>query len=46
MSQEHVRLAVAAGDDAELVVLPGAGHFDLTRPGSAAWRQVVEWLGR
>ncbi len=46
MSQEHVARAVAAGDDAELVVLPGAGHFDLTRPGSPGWGQVVEWLAR
>jgi pimeloyl-ACP methyl ester carboxylesterase len=37
MSEAYVTRAVAAGDDATLVVLPGVGHFELIDPATAAW---------
>ena len=46
LSEGFVERARAAGDDAELVVIPGAGHFAHNDPESAAWRAVVDWLGR
>jgi acetyl esterase/lipase len=33
--------ALAAGDDVELVALPGAGHFELIDPRSREWPAVV-----
>ncbi len=32
----------SAGDDSELVVVPGAGHWDVVWPGSDAWASVEE----
>lgn len=40
-SRSFAELARASGDDAELILVPGAGHFDLVAPGSAAWPSVV-----
>ncbi len=34
-----------AEDRAQLVVVPGAGHFDLHLPGGAGWTAVLDWLG-
>jgi acetyl esterase/lipase len=45
VSEAWVAAARAAGDDAGLVVLPGAGHFDVHLPGGAGWAAVVDWLG-
>lgn len=36
-SQAYVDAAVAAGDPARLVVLPGVGHMELVDPGHPAW---------
>ena len=42
MSLSYAARALAAGDhDTECVLLPGAGHFDVIDPLSAAWPQVV-----
>jgi pimeloyl-ACP methyl ester carboxylesterase len=34
----------ASGGEAELVLLPGVGHFEHLDPASAAWQAVLEWL--
>jgi acetyl esterase/lipase len=44
MSRSYHEAAVAAGDPAELVVLPGVGHFEHLDPSSSAWQAVLEWL--
>lgn len=44
MSRDYHRAAVAAGDPADLVVLPGVGHFEHLVPSSRAWKAVLEWL--
>lgn len=36
----------AAGDPCDLVVLPGAGHFEHIDPRSDAWRISRDWLDR
>jgi acetyl esterase/lipase len=36
----YVAAARAAGDDARLMVLPGAGHFEPVAPATAAWPAV------
>src|SRR5581483_4350846 len=36
--------AVAVGDDVELVLLPGVGHYEHLDPASAAWQAVLAWL--
>ena len=38
---EYVRKVRAAGDAAEVVTLPDAGHFDVVIPTTAAWREVA-----
>jgi acetyl esterase/lipase len=48
--RDYVERAVAAGDDATLQVIAGAGHFEPADPSSAAWpllsRTIAELLGR
>jgi pimeloyl-ACP methyl ester carboxylesterase len=44
MSRAYERAARAAGDDVQLVALPGVGHFEHLDPGSEAWAAVVRWL--
>ena len=44
LSRAYHRAAVAAGDPADLVTLPGVGHYEHLDPASAAWRAVIEWL--
>lgn len=46
MSRGYHARALAAGDDAELVVLPGSGHYEHLDPGSDAWGTVTAWLDR
>ncbi|MGA2135984.1 MAG: alpha/beta hydrolase [Bryobacteraceae bacterium] len=41
ISRRFERAAVAAGDQAVLTELPGAGHFDLIDPRTPAWTQVA-----
>jgi acetyl esterase/lipase len=36
--------AVEAGDDCDLVMLPGVGHMEHLEPDSSAWEPVVRWL--
>jgi pimeloyl-ACP methyl ester carboxylesterase len=47
--REWVRLAGAAGDRAELRVVPAAGHFEVVAPWTAPWstveRAVEAFLG-
>jgi acetyl esterase/lipase len=40
MSRDYLAQACAAGDDAELDELPGAGHFDVIDPLSPWWPRV------
>jgi dipeptidyl aminopeptidase/acylaminoacyl peptidase len=46
LTERFVERARAAGDDAELVVIPGATHFDHNDPGSEAWAAAAGWLER
>jgi acetyl esterase/lipase len=41
LSAAFVDAARAAGDEAELVELPGAGHFDMIDPKSTHWPRLV-----
>lgn len=43
-SRGYARRARAAGDDVELVELPGAGHRDVIDPAGPAWRAVERRL--
>ncbi|WP_433327693.1 alpha/beta hydrolase family protein [Spirillospora sp. CA-294931] len=40
------RYAVAAGPEATLLALPGADHFDVITPDSAAWPRIARELAR
>lgn len=40
ISRDYAAAARAAGDDAELVTLPGAGHYEVIDPRAAEWPQV------
>jgi len=44
--RDYAAKARAAGDAAELVVLPGAAHFDPVIPTTPAWKAVVAILDR
>jgi acetyl esterase/lipase len=44
LAQDYTVRAAAAGDEVELVVLRGTGHFDHIQPGSEAWAAVIERL--
>src|SRR5207244_3989673 len=47
ISKTYRDAAVAAGDEVELVMLEGTGHFELIDPGSKEWPLVLEaarWL--
>lgn len=46
LSASLVDAARAAGDDAELVVVPGEGHMEHLDPASAVWREALSWLER
>jgi acetyl esterase/lipase len=46
LSQRYVERAVAAGDTATLVTLPGVGHMELIDPASSAWSATVAHLRR
>lgn len=41
LSQDYARAAQAKGDDAQLVTIPEAGHFDLISPQSSSWPVVA-----
>ncbi len=42
MVKRYDEKARAAGDDSKLSIVEGAGHFELTTPGSIAWELVKE----
>lgn len=44
MSEHYHQTASAAGDEVELALLDGVGHFEHLDPHHAAWGAVVEWL--
>jgi acetyl esterase/lipase len=44
LPESFVTRAREAGDQAELVVIPGAGHFAHNDPHDEAWRVVRRWL--
>lgn len=44
LSRRYAEAAGAAGDEVDLVTLPGAGHFEHLDPGSEAWKIVTDWL--
>jgi acetyl esterase/lipase len=44
--REYAAKARAAGDRAEVVVIPDAGHFDVVIPTTAAWTTVVGLIDR
>jgi acetyl esterase/lipase len=46
MATAFAERARAAGDDAEAVVVDGAGHFDHLDATSEAWRVARDWLSR
>ncbi len=43
-SERYERAARRAGDDVELAVVPGVGHFEVIDPASDAWQQAANWL--
>jgi acetyl esterase/lipase len=46
LSEEYAAAARLAGDDVELLVVPGADHFDVIAPTHRAWRLVVSRIER
>lgn len=46
IGRDYALLARAAGDPAEAITLPDAGHFDVVIPTTAAWKAVVKTLAR
>lgn len=46
LARDYVRRARAAGDDAVLRVVPGAGHFEIASPQSSAWPVVLAEIRR
>lgn len=44
MSARYADAAREAGDEVELVLLPGVDHFDVIDPGHPAWHEVVARL--
>src|SRR5688500_16047617 len=46
ISSTYHQAAVTAGDNADLVTLKGAGHFEVIDPKSSEWKRVVEAVTR
>ncbi|MEX2210338.1 MAG: alpha/beta hydrolase [Gaiellaceae bacterium] len=44
ISRGYHAAALAAGDEVDLVTLPGVGHFEHLEPASDAWLAVIDWL--
>ena len=40
LGEEYTRAATAAGDSADLIIVPGLGHFEVASPYSPAWPKV------
>ena len=45
ISESFARAARAAGDEVELRIFPGEGHFGHIDPAHPMWEAVIEWLG-
>jgi len=43
-SRAYAHAAAGAGDEIELVELPGADHFDIIEKEHSGWAAVVKWL--
>jgi acetyl esterase/lipase len=46
VAHDYARRALAAGDSAEVVILPGASHYDEVAATSFAWPQVLDAIER
>lgn len=46
ISERYAKTAQACGDDCELILLPGAGHFELIDPRSRAWDTVLHAVAK
>lgn len=44
--RDYAMLARKAGDQAEIVTIPNAGHFDLVIPTTSAWREIAAIIDR
>jgi acetyl esterase/lipase len=44
--REYAQKVRKAGDGAEVVIIPGAAHFDLVIPTTPAWKEIVAILRR
>jgi acetyl esterase/lipase len=42
LGEEYAALAQKSGDEAQMIVVEGAGHFEVIAPGTPAWAQVEE----
>jgi acetyl esterase/lipase len=42
ISQSYAERKKKAGEDVELITLPGTGHFEIVDPGSNVWKKVQE----
>jgi acetyl esterase/lipase len=40
LAETYARTATQAGDPVRLVVIPGAGHFEIASPRASSWPQV------
>ena len=40
LAEAYVKTAVQSGDRAHLIVIPGAGHFEIASPRASTWPQV------
>jgi acetyl esterase/lipase len=40
LAEAYPRAAVQAGDPVKLIVIPGAGHFEIASPRASTWHQV------
>ena len=46
LSQDYAAAARDAGDDVDLVTLPGTGHFEIVDPRAPEWQSVVRAIER
>jgi acetyl esterase/lipase len=40
LAEAHVDAAQKAGDEAQLIIVPGAGHFEIAAPSTSAWSSL------
>jgi acetyl esterase/lipase len=45
-SRDYAGAARAAGDEIELIELPGTDHFDVIEPRDPSWAAIVAWVER